>query len=119
LTLPHNAERLTIYLEQTEHHGGTPEFVEIIERARRMGMAGATLIAGAEGFGGAATVHRRHLLSVKADVPVVITIVDTAENVDRFLPEVERLMPRGLILRQPVEVVIHRTGEPGPEVSKS
>ena len=119
MTLPRNAERLTIYLEQTEHHGRVSEFVEIVEKARALGLAGATVVQGMEGFGGSARVHRRHSLSVKADVPVVVTIIDTAEQIDRFLPEVEHLLPRGLILRQPVEVVIHRSGEPTPKAAGS
>lgn len=113
MTLPRQAERLTIYLEQTEHHGGVPEFVEIVERARAAGLAGATVAQGMEGFGGSAQLHRRRAFSVRADVPVVVTIVDTTERVDRFLAEVEHLMARGLIVRQPVEVVIHRRGAPG------
>jgi PII-like signaling protein len=119
LTLPRNAERLTIYLEQTEHHGGVSEFVEIVEQARKYGLAGATVLQGEKGFGGSARMHRRHSLSIKADVPVVITIVDAPEQIDRFLPEVEHLMPRGLVLRQQVEVVIHRRGEPTPRTAGS
>lgn len=115
MTLPRHAERLTIYLEQTEHRGRVSEFVEIVEKARALGLAGATVVQGAEGFGGSARVHRRHTLAVKADVPVVVTIVDTPEQIDRFLPEVEHLMPRGLVLRQPVEVVIHRSGKRAPK----
>jgi PII-like signaling protein len=109
-SLPRNAERLTIYLEQTEHHGDVSEYVEIVERARRDGLAGATVVQGVEGFGGAASVHRRHALAVKDDAPVVITVVDTAEKIGAFLYEVERLLPHGLVVRQSVEVVIHRRG---------
>jgi PII-like signaling protein len=119
LTLPRNAERLTIYLEQTEHHGRVSEFVEIVEKARALGLAGATVMQGTEGFGGSGRVHRRHTLAVTADIPVVVTIVDTPEQIDRFLPEVEHLMPRGLVLRQQVEVVIHRRGEPTPRTAGS
>lgn len=108
LTLPRNAERLTIYLEQTEHRGRVPEFVEIVERARSMGLAGATVTQGSEGFGEAPGLHRRHPFSMIADVPVVVTIIDTPEQIGRFLLEVQKLVPRGLAVRQPVEVAIHR-----------
>lgn len=110
MTLPRASERLTLYLEQTDHHGWVPEFVEIVQRARTLGMAGATVVQGTEGFGGTARLHRRRSLAVRADVPVVVTIVDTPERIGRFLPEVEHLMRKGLMIRQPVEVVIHRSG---------
>ena len=119
MSLPRHSERLTIYVEQTLHHGRVPAFVEIVERARAAGLAGATVLQGAEGFGGSARVHRSHPLSVRSDVPVVVTIVDTPEQIDRFIPEVERLLPRGLMVRQPVEVVLHRWGRPGSEAGGS
>lgn len=115
MTLPTNAERLTIYLEQTDRRRGVPEYVEIVERARALGLAGATVIQGTEGFGGSALLHRRARLALRADIPVVVTIIDMPEQIDRFLAEVEQLLPRGLILRQPVEVVIHRAGGRNPE----
>jgi PII-like signaling protein len=119
LTLPRRSERLTIYLEQTGRRGRVPDFVEIVERARTSRLAGATVVQGVEGFGRSGSVHRRHGLGVKADVPVVITIVDTSERIQAFLAEVEDLVPRGLIVRQPVEVVIHRDGAaPSPGASR-
>ncbi|MDA8047757.1 MAG: DUF190 domain-containing protein [Actinomycetota bacterium] len=116
MTLPRNAERLTIYLEQTERHGRIPEFVEIVGRARRLGLAGATVVPGVEGFGGSARVHRRRGLGVKADVPVVIMIVDTSDHIDRLLFEAGHLIWGSAVVRQPVEVIVHRHGRTGPEV---
>jgi len=115
VTLPAKAERLTVYLDQPARHGGVAGFVEIVRRARLMGMAGATVLQAVEGFGESVGVHRRHALAVKDDVPVVITIIDTPERIDAFVPEIEHLMPHGLLVRQPVEVVIHRSSQASPE----
>lgn len=117
MSLPRRAERLTIYLEQTEHRGRVPEFVEIVERARRLGLAGATVVQGVQGFGGSARVHRHRPFDLEADVPMVVTIVDTTEQIDRFLTEVAGLVRGGLVVRQPVSVVLHRGGGPTPEAA--
>lgn len=114
MTLASRAERLTIYLSEAEHHGRIPEFVEIVEKARESGLAGATVVQGIEGFGSSAQVHRWQALHVTEDVPVTITVVDSPENIDRFLADVDHLIERGLVLRQPVEVVLHRTGDSDP-----
>ncbi len=119
MSAPIRAERLTIYVEQTLHRGRVPAFVEIVERARAAGLAGATVVQGVEGFGGSARIHRGHPLSVRADVPMVVTIVDTPEQIERFVPEIEKLVSRGLIVRQPVEVVVHRWGRASGEAAGS
>ena len=111
MTLPRDSERLTIYLEQTDHRR-VADYVEIVERARAHGLAGATVLEGVEGFGTSSRVHRRQHLAIRADAPVVVVIVDTPERIDGFLPEVEPLVRHGLVVRQPVEVVIHRNGQP-------
>jgi PII-like signaling protein len=58
-------------------------------------MAGTTVIRGLEGYGEMAQIHRSHLL--KHDLPIVVTIVDSAENIDRLTPIVEGMMDTGLI----------------------
>lgn len=115
MTLSGTAERLTVYLDQTAHHGRVSAFVAIVERARALHMAGATVLQGVEGFGGSSRVHRRHPLAVSDDVPVTITVVDTAERIDVLVSELEPLLSHGMVVRQPVEVVLHRGGGSRPK----
>ena len=110
MTLPSRAERLTIYLSETDHHGRVPVFVEIVERARRTGLAGAIVLQGIEGFGRSTKVHRWHALGMEEDVPVTIVVVDETEKIDQFLVDIDPLLEHGLVLRQPVQVVLHRSG---------
>jgi PII-like signaling protein len=103
---PEQAERLTIYLAQTDHHHRVPTYVEIVGRARKARLAGATVISGAEGFGASSRVHPRHKVSVVDDVPVVVTIVERPNRIDAFLASLEDIDLDGLMVRQPVEIVI-------------
>jgi hypothetical protein len=66
-------------------------------------IAGATVFRGFEGYGETAEIHRHHLL--KKDQPIVVTIVDTAENLGRLIPEVEEMMDTGMIATSDVEYV--------------
>lgn len=102
------AERLVIYLEQTDHRGSTPAYVEIVKRARKAELAGATVLQGIGGFGGASRVHRQHALSVVEDVPVVVIVIDTPSRIEWFTSSLEDMHLEGLVVRQPVEVVAHR-----------
>ncbi|MGD0438487.1 MAG: DUF190 domain-containing protein [Bryobacteraceae bacterium] len=68
-----------------------------------MKIAGATVFRGLEGYGETAEIHRSHVLT--HDLPIVIQIVDTQENVQRLLPIVEEMMDKGLIAMSDVSVL--------------
>ena len=66
-----------------------------------MKIAGATVFRGLEGYGETAEIHRHHL--TRKDQPIVVTIVDTAENLARLIPEVEAMMDTGMIATSDVD----------------
>jgi len=84
-------------LHFSEHHRykGRLLYEAIVEKCLELKMAGTTVIRGLEGYGEMAQIHRSHLL--KHDLPIVVTIVDSAENIDRLTPIVEGMMDTGLI----------------------
>lgn len=107
---PERAERLTIYLLQTQHHGSVADFVEIVARARKAGMEGATVLHGREGFGASSSVHRRHLSSVSEDMPVTVTIVDSPEKIDLFLDQIADLVGDATTTRTAVTLLSRPIG---------
>jgi PII-like signaling protein len=88
--------------DQAHHH---PVYTEIVHRAHRAGLAGASVFRGIEGFGKSHHIHTTRLLSLSEDLPVAIVIVDTDERIQAFLPELEELEIEGLVILEPVEVV--------------
>jgi hypothetical protein len=85
------------------HH--RPVYTEIVHRAHKAGLAGASVFRGMEGFGRSNHIHTTRLLSLSEDLPVAIVIVDTEERLREFLPQLEELELEGLVLLEPVEVV--------------
>jgi PII-like signaling protein len=69
--------------DHTHHHSLA---TEVLSRARRAHLAGATLLHAAEGQGRSGALHRRHLFA--DDVPLVILIVDDTARVAEFLDEI-------------------------------
>ncbi len=100
-----SVERLTIYLLQTQRHGRSADYVEIVSRARGAHLAGATVLQGVEGFGASATLHRRHATQVAEAVPVKVVIVESPDRIEAFLPKVGDLIAGALVVRQPVQVL--------------
>lgn len=95
---------LRIYVGEADKVGHDPLHLELLKRARKSGLAGATSIHGMAGFGASSIVHTPHLLQLSSDLPVVIEIVDTNENIRTYLAEVAPLLQGALVTEESVMV---------------
>jgi PII-like signaling protein len=93
---------LQVHIRENDRVGGRPLYEEIVQRCRDLGIAGATVLRGLEGYGSAAEIHRGGL--ARHDLPVVVAIVDSEENLARLTPVLEGLVGRGAIVIEPVAV---------------
>jgi PII-like signaling protein len=98
-------ERLSIFIGENDQHEHKPLYTEIVHRAHRAGLAGATVFRGFEGYGASNAIHTTRILSLSADLPIVITIVDTSEVIEGFLPQLDELITEGLVVREKVDIV--------------
>jgi PII-like signaling protein len=117
MTLRGPAARLTIMVGESDQAHHRPVYTEIVHRAHKTGLAGASVFRGMEGFGRSNHIHTTRLLSLSEDLPVAIVIVDTEERLRAFLPQLEELEIEGLVLLEPVEVIRyagHGSVESGP-----
>jgi PII-like signaling protein len=99
---PNPAKLLRIHLSEQDKFEGKQLYEAIVEKCRELSIAGATVFRGLEGYGETAGMHRHHLLT--SDQPIVVTIVDSAENIGRVLPAIEAMLETGLITVSDVEV---------------
>nr|WP_296073268.1 DUF190 domain-containing protein [uncultured Actinoplanes sp.] len=105
MRLEGSALRLSVFIGESDTWHHKPLYTEIVHRAHRCGLAGATVLRGIEGFGASQRVHTTRLLSLSEDLPVVVVIVDEPAKVRDFLPELDELVAEGLVVVDPVEVV--------------
>lgn len=97
------AKLLRLHFGESERYQGRPLYEAIVHRCKELKIAGATVFRGLEGYGETAEIHRHHL--IKKDQPIVVTIVDTPENLERLIPVVEEMMDTGMIATSDVEYI--------------
>ena len=105
------ARLLRLHFSEDDRYGGKPLYEAVVARCQELGIAGATVFRGLEGFGETAELHRKHL--VHSDRPIVVTIVDTAENVERLIPELEAIIGTGVMATSDVEAIRIEKRPPG------
>ena len=99
------ALRLTVYIGESDTWHRKPLYTEIVHRARKAGLAGATVFRGVEGYGASSTIHTTRLLSLSEDLPVAVVVIDTPERIHAFLPQVDELITEGLLTLDETTVV--------------
>jgi uncharacterized protein len=108
------AKLLRLHFGESDQYNGKPLYEAIVTRCKELKIAGATVFRGLEGYGETAEIHRHHL--IKKDQPIVVTIVDTQENLARLIPEVEEMMDTGMIATSDVDYMrIEKPPTPEPK----
>ncbi len=102
-------QRLSILMTEADRYGRVPLYVELVDRARRAGLAGATAIAGEQGFGYLSRPHASHLLRSADDIPIEVMVIDSAERIEEFIPEIADLVAGRVVVRRDVQVVSDRS----------
>ena len=109
--LPKDGTLLRIFVGESDKHQGSPLYEWIVRRAREQGLAGATVLRGLEGFGAHRRLHTAKILRLATDLPIVIEIVDTEDNIQAFLPAIDDAIGEGLATLEKVEVRFYRSGK--------
>jgi PII-like signaling protein len=70
-----------------------------------MEISGATVDRGILGYGAKGHTHKQSFLHMSRDLPIVISVIDSAEKIEEAAGAIERMMSDGLIAISDSEVV--------------
>ena len=101
---------MRIFIGESDKHDGKPLYEALLERFRKKGLAGATVLRGIAGFGASSKVHTDKVLRLSLDLPLIIEVVETDATIQGILPDLEELIGGGLITLERANVILYRPG---------
>ena len=113
LNIPAEATLLRVYLNASDRLHGKAVYQVLVETARTMHLAGASVFLVDFSYG----AHRQ-LRDAKSDylsfhIPVVVEIVDASDRVAELLGRLEPMIVEGLVVTRPVRLM-HYAGSSHP-----
>lgn len=96
---------LRIFVGERDMYEGRPLHEQIVKKAKKLDLAGATVLRGIMGFGANSRVHTTKLLRLSQSMPLVIEFVDSEEYINRLLPHLDEMMSEGLVTLEKAKVL--------------
>ena len=108
-TMRGEGKLVRVFIGESDRLHGQPLYEAIVYAAREMGLAGATVLRGVEGYGADSVVHTARLLRLSEDLPIVIEVVEIPERLDPFVARIEAMLDDancgGLITLERAEII--------------
>lgn len=106
---------LRIFISSTDKEGSTVLYEDIVFKAKKAGLAGATVLNGVLGFGASSVIHSYKFWDVSEKIPTLIQIIDEEKKVMDFYesirPTLESMSYGCLVTTQQVNVLLYKSGK--------
>jgi uncharacterized protein len=100
-----HARMLRIHFTEADKWQGEPLYKAIIAKCKDLEIAGAIVFRGIEGFGASARIYHARSLSISKNAPIMVSVVDTEEQIQKLIPHLDQMIAGGLIASSAVEVI--------------
>lgn len=97
------AKFLRLHISERDRYEGMPLYEALVKKCQEFNIAGITVLRGMEGYGESTEIHRARILA--HEQPIIVSVVESAENIERLMPEIEKMVDTGMIVVSDVEVI--------------
>jgi uncharacterized protein len=105
---PVEAILLRIFVGEEDRYKGRSLYQAIVTTALERRMAGATVLPGPDGFGISRSFRTELNVDAGSRSPMVVEIVDTEDQINRFLPVLNEMVESGLVTLEKVRALRYR-----------
>jgi len=99
------AKMMRIYIGENDKWNGKPLHEAIVNGLRAHDIAGVTVYRGILGYGANRRIHKDAALSLSHDRPILLSVVDTEEKLQAFMPILDQMVKQGLVVLSNVDVI--------------
>lgn len=100
---------MRIHVGESDKWHGKVLYEAILELLRREQFSGATVLRGVGGYGSTSVYHTDKILRLSQDLPIVVETVESAERIEKILPQLDEMIGGGLITLEKVRVILYRS----------
>jgi|SRR5271166_1720437 len=105
LKIEGRARLMEIYIGESDRWKDKPLYKALVEAMRANDIAGVTVYRGILGYGAHRRVHREKPLHLSRDCSIMLSVIDTEEKLQSFLPLVEQMVEEGLVVQSDVDII--------------
>lgn len=99
------ARMLRIHFGESDKWHGKPLHEAIIAKCQELGMAGAIVYRGIEGYGTSTRIRHSSHWTFSRDAPIMLSIIDTEPQIAKLIPYLDEMVQEGLIAMSTVQVI--------------
>ena len=99
------ARLMRIYIGESDRWKDKPLYKALVEAMRANDIAGVTVYRGILGYGAHRRVHKDKPLHLSRDCSIMLSVIDTEEKLQAFLPIVEQMVQEGLVVLSDVNII--------------
>jgi len=109
------ARMLRIHFTEADKWQGEPLYKAIVAKCMELGLAGAIVYRGIEGFGASARIYHSRSLSISKNAPIMVSVIDTEEKIQTLIPHLDQMIAGGLVASSTVEVIRYSRAATGSQ----
>jgi len=99
------AKLMRIYIGESDQWQGKPLYEALVRAMRANDLAGVTVYRGVLGYGAHRRVHKDKVFHLSHDASIMLSVVDTEEKLQGFLPIVDKIVQEGLVVLSDVDII--------------
>lgn len=99
------ARMMRIYIGESDQWQGKPLHEALVRAMRANDLAGVTVYRGILGYGAHRRMHKDKTFHLSHDASIMLSVVDTEEKLQSFLPLVDKMVQEGLVVLSDVEII--------------
>jgi PII-like signaling protein len=105
LKISGSARLMRIYIGESDRWRDKPLHLALVEAMRANDIAGVTVYRGILGYGAHRRMHKDKPLHLSHDASILLSVIDSADKIESFLPLVDQMVQEGLVVLSDVDVI--------------